>query len=72
VRRFNCILCSKQYREEKSLRKSIKCAAAAVGLLLTVFFSILITSDFSKTQSYKKQLEIANFKTEVLKIEGSS
>jgi signal transduction histidine kinase/DNA-binding response OmpR family regulator len=54
--------------KEKSLKKinQIVTAAAAVGLLLTVFFSILITSDFSKTQSYKKQLEIANFKTKNL------
>lgn len=49
---------------EKSLKRinQIVSAAAIVGLLLTVFFSILITSDFSKTQLYKKQLEIANFK----------
>lgn len=51
--------------KEKSLKKinQIISYAAILGLLLTVFFSILITSDFSKTQSYKKQLEIANFKT---------
>ncbi|NRT14189.1 signal transduction histidine kinase/FixJ family two-component response regulator [Flavobacterium sp. 28A] len=54
--------------KEKSLKKinQIVTAAAAIGLLLTIFFSILITSDFSKTQSYKKQLEIANFKTKNL------
>lgn len=51
--------------KEKSLKKinQIVTGAAIVGLLLTVFFSILIASDFSKTQLYKKQLEIANFKT---------
>ncbi|MBK0369835.1 ATP-binding protein [Flavobacterium agrisoli] len=54
--------------KEKSLKKinQIITYAAIVGLLLTVFFSILITSDFSKTQSYKKQLEIANDKTQNL------
>jgi signal transduction histidine kinase/DNA-binding response OmpR family regulator len=54
--------------KEKSLKKinQIVTTAAVIGLLLTIFFSILITSDFSKTQSYKKQLEIANFKTEKL------
>lgn len=54
--------------KEKSLKKinQIVTAAAAIGLLLTIFFSILITSDFSKTQSYKRQLEIANFKTKNL------
>ncbi|EIA09241.1 ATP-binding protein [Flavobacterium frigoris] len=54
--------------KEKSLKKinQIVTAAAIIGLLLTIFFSILITSDFSKTQSYKKQLEIANFKTKNL------
>lgn len=51
--------------KEKSLKKinQIVTGAAIVGLLLTIFFSILIASDFSKTQLYKKQLEIANFKT---------
>jgi signal transduction histidine kinase/CheY-like chemotaxis protein len=54
--------------KEKSLKKinQIVSYAAILGLLLTLFFSILITSDFSKTQSYKKQLEIANFKTQNL------
>lgn len=54
--------------KEKSLKKinQIVTIAAGVGLLLTIFFSILITSDFSKTQSYKKKLEIANFKTKNL------
>ena len=54
--------------KERSLKKinQIVTYAAILGLLLTIFFSILITSDFSKTQSYKKQLEIANFKTQNL------
>lgn len=54
--------------KEKSLKKinQIVTYAAILGLLLTVVFSILIASDFSKTQSYKKQLEIANFKTQNL------
>jgi signal transduction histidine kinase/CheY-like chemotaxis protein/HPt (histidine-containing phosphotransfer) domain-containing protein len=54
--------------KEKSLKKinQIVTFAAITGFLLTVFFSILIASDFSKTQLYKKQLEIANFKTKNL------
>ncbi|GEC71944.1 His Kinase A (phospho-acceptor) domain-containing protein [Flavobacterium flevense] len=54
--------------KEKSLKKinQIVTYAAILGLLLTIVFSILIASDFSKTQSYKKQLEIANFKTQNL------
>jgi signal transduction histidine kinase/CheY-like chemotaxis protein len=54
--------------KEKSLKKinQIVTFAAITGLLLAVFFSILIASDFSKTQLYKKQLEIANFKTKNL------
>ena len=54
--------------KEKSLKKinQIVTYAAITGLLLTVFFSFLIASDFSKTQLYKKQLEIANFKTKNL------
>lgn len=54
--------------KEKSLKRinQIVTYAAILGLLLTIFFSILIASDFSKTQSYKKQLEIANFKTQNL------
>lgn len=54
--------------KEKSLKKinQIITYAAILGLLLTLFFSILIASDFSKTQLYKKQLEIANFKTQNL------
>ncbi len=51
--------------KEKSLKRinEIVTYAAIAGLLLTIFFSVLITSDLSKTQSYKKQLELANFKT---------
>ena len=54
--------------KEKSLKKinEIITFAAIIGLLLTVFFSILITSDFSKTQLYKRQLETANLKAENL------
>ncbi|WP_140485601.1 hybrid sensor histidine kinase/response regulator [Flavobacterium sp. GSA192] len=54
--------------KEKSLKKinQIVTYAAILGLLLTVFFSVLIANDFSKTQLYKKQLEIANFKTQNL------
>lgn len=51
--------------KDKSLKRinEIVTIAAIIGLLLTVFFSILIANDFSKTQLYKKQLEVANFKT---------
>jgi len=54
--------------KEKSLKRvnEIVTASAVIGLLLTVFFSILIVSDYSKSQVYKKQLEIANFKTKNL------
>lgn len=54
--------------KEKSLKKINKIItfAAVTGLLLAIFFSFLIASDFSKTQSYKRQLEIANFKTKNL------
>lgn len=53
---------------EKSLKKTnqIVTTAAAIGLLLTLFFLILIISDFSKTQSYKTQLEMANLKAKKL------
>ena len=53
---------------EKSLKKTnqIVTTAAIIGLLLTLFFLILILNDFSKTQSYKKQLEIANLKAKKL------
>lgn len=40
--------------------------AAIVGFILTVFFSVLILNDFSKTQSYKEQLEAANLKAQKL------
>lgn len=54
--------------KEKSLKKinQIVTFAAVTGLLLAILFSFLIASDFSKTQLYKKQLEIANFKTKNL------
>lgn len=54
--------------KEKSLKKvnEIVTVSAIIGLLLTLFFSILIVSDYSKSQLYKKQLEIANFKTKNL------
>ena len=54
--------------KEKSLKKvnKIVTASAIIGLLLTVVFSIMIVSDYSKSQLYKKQLEIANFKTKNL------
>jgi signal transduction histidine kinase/FixJ family two-component response regulator len=54
--------------KEKSLKKvnEIVTASAIIGLVLTLFFSILIVSDYSKSQVYKRQLEIANFKTKNL------
>lgn len=54
--------------KETSLKKTnqVISITAIVGLLLTVVFSILILNDFSKSQSYKKQLEIANLKTKNL------
>lgn len=54
--------------KEKSLKKINKIVsyAAGLGLLLTILFSLLIANDFSKSQSYKKQLEAANFKTKNL------
>lgn len=54
--------------QEISLQKTNKIVtyAAIVGLILTVFFSILILNDFSKTESYKNQLEVANAKTKKL------
>jgi signal transduction histidine kinase/DNA-binding response OmpR family regulator len=60
---------TKNYLErEKSLKNTNQTVtiAAAVGLLSTLFFLILILNDFSKTQSYKKQLEVANSKTKLL------
>lgn len=54
--------------KEISLKKTNKVVTitAIVGLILTVLFSILILNDFSKSQSYKDQLEIANLKTKNL------
>ncbi len=54
--------------KDKSLRKTNKIItiAAVAGLFLALFFSILIIKDFSKTELYKKQLEIANSKTNKL------
>ncbi|PXY40210.1 hybrid sensor histidine kinase/response regulator [Flavobacterium cheongpyeongense] len=54
--------------KERSLKKvnEIVTVSAIIGLLLTVLFSIIIVSDYSKSQLYKKQLEIANFKTKNL------
>jgi signal transduction histidine kinase len=54
--------------KQKSLKKinAIVTIAAIIGFLLTVFFSILILNDFSNTQKYKSQLEIANQKTQKL------
>jgi signal transduction histidine kinase/CheY-like chemotaxis protein len=56
------------FEKESSLKKtnSIVTTAAIMALLLAIFFSILILSDFSKTQSYKNQLEVANTKTQSL------
>ncbi len=54
--------------KENSLQKTnqIISIAAIIGLFLALFFSILIIKDFSKTELYKKQLEIANSKTNKL------
>lgn len=60
---------TKNYFERENLLKKtnqIVTIAAAVGTLSTLFFLILILNDFSKTQSYKKQLEVANTKTKLL------
>ncbi|MFV8341360.1 hybrid sensor histidine kinase/response regulator [Flavobacterium sp. XS2P39] len=56
------------FERENSLKKTnqIVTIAAAVGSLSALFFLILILNDFSKTQSYKKQLEIANTRTKSL------
>jgi signal transduction histidine kinase/DNA-binding response OmpR family regulator len=52
----------------KSLKRTntMVTIVAIVALFLAIFFSILILSDFSKTQSYKNQLEMANLKKETL------
>lgn len=54
--------------KENSLKRNnqIVTIAAVLGLFSTLFFLILILNDFSKTQSYKKQLEEANSKTKRL------
>lgn len=54
--------------KEAALNKTneVVTIAAGVGFVLTIFFSILILNDFSKTESYKNKLEIANSKTETL------
>ncbi len=54
--------------KENTLKRIIRIVtiAATVGLVLTIFFSLLILNDFSKTQSYKKQLETANLRTQSL------
>lgn len=60
---------TKNYLEkENSLKRNnqIVTVAAVVGLFSTLFFLILILNDFSKTQSYKKQLEKANSTTQRL------
>lgn len=55
-------------KKEAALKKTneIVSIAALIGFLLTVFFSLLILNDFSKTQSYKKQLEAAKITAEKL------
>jgi signal transduction histidine kinase/CheY-like chemotaxis protein len=55
-------------KKEASLQKTNKIVtyAAIAGFILTVFFSILILNDFSKTESYKKQLQAANLKAQKL------
>jgi signal transduction histidine kinase/DNA-binding NarL/FixJ family response regulator len=55
-------------QKENSLKKTnlIVTVSAIIGLLLSVLFSILILRDFTKTEKYKLQLEIANAKTESL------
>lgn len=52
-------------KKEKALSKTnqIVSVAAIIGFLSTLFFVLLILNDVSKTQSYKKQLEKANVKT---------
>jgi signal transduction histidine kinase/CheY-like chemotaxis protein len=60
---------TKSYSDrENALKKTnqIVTTAAIIGLLLTLFFLIIILNDYSKTQSYKKQLEVANSKTKKL------
>lgn len=54
--------------KETSLKKTnqVISITAIVGFLLTVVFSVLILNDFSKSQSYKKQLELADLKAKNL------
>ncbi len=56
------------FDRENSLKRNnqIVTIAAVLGLFSTVFFIILILNDFSKTESYKKQLEEANSTTKKL------
>lgn len=56
------------FERENSLKKTnqIVTIAAVTGSVSALFFLILILNDFSKTQSYKKQLEVANSKTKSL------
>lgn len=56
------------FERENSLKENnqIVTIAAVLGLFSTLFFLILILNDFSRTQSYKKQLEAANTKTKKL------
>lgn len=53
---------------EKSLQKTneIVTYAALVGFVLTMSFLVLILNDFSRSQSYKAQLESANLATKKL------
>lgn len=56
------------FERENSLKKTnqIVTIAAVAGSVSALFFLILILNDFSKTQSYKKLLEVANSKTKSL------
>ncbi len=56
------------FEKEKALKKTnnMVTIVAVLALCLAIFFSILILHDFSKTQSYKNQLESANLKKEAL------
>jgi signal transduction histidine kinase/DNA-binding response OmpR family regulator len=58
----------KNLEKQRALTKTntIVTASAIIGLLFTLFFAVLILHDFSKAQSYKLQLEVANTKTKSL------
>jgi signal transduction histidine kinase/CheY-like chemotaxis protein len=58
----------KNLEKQKALTKTntIVTVSAIIGLLFTLFFAVLILHDFSKAQSYKLQLEVANTKTKSL------